>query len=77
MMNRTEVKAEQSGQVSGGYAVDGENGMFYAVDDQDGYIYTETNINIQCAQWAAGKNGQSEEIITKEEYQKKFGRPIC
>ena len=34
------------------------------------------NINIQYAQWAAEMNGQSREIITKEEYEKRFGRSL-
>ena len=76
-MMRTQLTTDQTAKVNGGYAVDGENGWFYAVDDNDGFIYTESNINIQFAQWAAEKNGQSKEIITKEEYQRRFGRLIA
>ena len=71
-----ELTAVQMAQVNGGYAVDGRNGKFYSVDDNDGFIYTECNINIQYAQWAAEMNGQSREIITKEEYAKRFGRSL-
>ena len=74
---RTVLTTDQAAKINGGYAVDGENGKFYSVDDNDGYIYTECNINIQYAQWAAERNGQSREIITKEEYERRFGRPIC
>ena len=74
---RKELSIDQMDQVSGGFAVDGENGYFYSVDDNDGYVYTKCNINIQYAQWAAGMNGQSKEIISKEEYEKRFGKPIC
>ena len=74
---RAQLTIDQMENVNGGYAVDGGNGKYYSVDDNDGYIYTECNINIEYAQWAAGMNGQSKEIITKEEYQKRFGRPIC
>ena len=68
--------ADQLNQVTGGFAVDGGDGMYYAVDDKDGYILTSCNINIQYAQWPAGMNGQSKEIISKEEYQRWFGKPF-
>ena len=75
-LNKRELNAEETENVSGGFAVDGGDGMFYAVDDKNGYILTSCNINIQYAQWAAGMNGQSREIISKEEYQKRFGKPF-
>ena len=71
-----ELTADQMAQVNGGYAVDGRNGKFYSVDDNDGFIYTECNINIQYAQWAAEMRDQSRFVITPEEYQRKFGKPL-
>ena len=71
-----ELTAVQMAQVNGGYAVDGRNGKFYSVDDNDGFIYTECNINIQYAQWAAEMRDQSRFVITPEEYQRKFGKPL-
>ena len=76
-MMRAQLTNDMMAQVNGGFAVDGGNGKFYAVDDKDGFIYNESTVNIQFAQYAAGMNGQSKEIITKEEYQRRFGRPIC
>ena len=73
----TELTKNQTEQVIGGFAVDGGNGKYYAVDDKDGTIYTITNVSLEYAQWAAVKNGQSKNVITKEEYQKRFGKPIC
>ena len=71
-----ELTNDQMNEVTGGYAVDGGDGMYYAIDDKEGLVLTSCNINIQYAQWAAGMNGQSKEIITKEQYQKIFGKPF-
>ncbi len=75
-MDKRELSMEDMDKVSGGYAVDGGDGMYYSVDDEHGYVLTSCNINIQYAQWASGMNGQSKEIITKEQYQKLFGKPF-
>lgn len=75
-MMRQEIAADQMAQVNGGYAVDGENGFFYSVDDNDGFVYTKCNVNIEYAVWACRKNGVSDEIISKEEYQRRFGKQL-
>ena len=43
---------------------------------ENGDVLTSCNINIQYAQWAAGMNGQCKDVISKEEYQRRFGRPF-
>ena len=73
---RTNMTMEELMKVNGGFAVDGGNGRYYAVDDKTGEVYAECNISIKYAQWAAEMNGQSREIITKEAYEKRFGRSL-
>ena len=75
-MNRTALAMNDQEQVNGGYAVDGENGYFYSVDDNDGFVYTKSNISLAYAVWACKMNGVSDEVISKEEYQKRFGKPL-
>ncbi len=75
-MMRTELTNTQATQINGGYAVDGENGYFYSVDDNDGFVYTKANINIEYAVWACKKNGVSDEIISRAEYERRFGKTL-
>ena len=75
-MMRTELTKDQMNQVNGGYAVDGENGYFYSVDDNDGFVYTKCNINIEYAIWASKMNGVSQEVISKAEYERRFGKTL-
>ena len=76
-MMRTALTDDQMAKVNGGFAVDGENGYFYSVDDNDGFVYTKCNINIEYAVWACKMNGVSDEIISREEYERRFGKPLC
>ena len=75
-MMRTELTKDQMTQVNGGYAVDGENGYFYSVDDNDGFVYTKCIINIEYAIWASKMNGVSQEVISKAEYERRFGKTL-
>ena len=75
-MTIAELTKDQMTQVNGGYAVDGENGYFYSVDDNDGFVYTKCNINIEYAIWASKMNGVSQEVISKAEYERRFGKTL-
>ena len=75
-MMKRELTVDQMNQVNGGYAVDGENGYFYSVDDNDGFVYTKCNINIEYAIWASKMNGVSQEVISKAEYERRFGKTL-
>ena len=73
---RKELTKEQMEKVNGGLAVDGKNGWFYSIDDNDGTILAENNMHILCAAAQAEVLGQSREVITIEEYEKRFGKPF-
>ena len=73
---RTNMTMEELMKVNGGFAVDGGKGRYYAVDDKTGEVYAECNISIKYAQWAAEMRDQSRFVITPEEYQRKFGKPL-
>ena len=73
---RTAITDNQVLMANGGYAVDGENGYFYSVDDNDGFVYTKCNINIEYAIWASKMNGVSQEVISKAEYERRFGKTL-
>ena len=74
---RTALTEDQMAKVTGGYAVDGENGMYYSVDDNDGFVYTSCNISLAYAVWACKMNGVSDEIISRAEYEKRFGKKLA
>ena len=48
----------------------------YSVDDNDGFVYTKCNINIEYAIWASKMNGVSQEVISKAEYERRFGKTL-
>ena len=72
----SEMNIKEMNMVTGGYALDGGDGMYYSVDDKTGSVLTACNINIEYAVWASGMNGVSKEVITKAQYEKKFGKPF-
>ena len=71
---RAQLTIDQMEKVNGGYALDGKNGWYYSIDDKDGTILAENNMHLMCAAAQAKVLGQSGDVITMEEYQKRFGK---
>ena len=74
MSNKKELNMEEMNMVNGGTVVTGNDGRFYAVDNLGCVIVSGGNR--EAVIYGARMSGLTQEVISEQDYEKKFGRKL-